>query len=397
LDSLHRSRAAAALLSFALPLAAQTDLAGTRGEALLARYSDATGQSVWSGEGKALLRFAGTWRLGLKALGEWVQPGTPKAGDTTAPGGHVHGARLGPAGWAAAEGFQADAVSGASSRVSSDPDGHGRVEGEADLMRDLVDRPAYFGAVAHYSRESDFQSVLGTLAAGAEFFDRNTAVAAQLGLGLDIADPEQPPPGESDRWPTRTRRFSAAAQLGQLLSARLKLGLSYAFSAITGPQENPYRRALVHTTLFPERLPETRLRHVAGVEANVYLGRGVALHHRDGLYFDSWGVQALIPETALPIEIGTRWMLTPRHRWYSQSAARFYEPNYHVLAGGWLSGDPRLSRLEGNDLGVELEYALSEGDAPSLGLSVTGSWLEDRLSGATARSVRVTLAYRLPR
>lgn len=392
----HFLRGAAALLSLALPLAAQTDLAGTRGEALLARYSDATGQSVWSGEGKAMLRFAGTWRLGLKALGEWVQPGTPKAGDTTTPGGgHVHGARL--LGLAQAEVQQVDAVSGASSRVSSDPDGHGRVEGELNLMRDLSDRPAYFGATAHYSRESDFQSVLGGLAAGAEFFDRNTAVAAQLGLGLDVADPEQPPPGESDRWPTQTNRFSAAAQLGQILSARLKLGLSYSFTAIVGPQENPYRRALVHTTLFPERIPETRQRHVAGVEANLYLGRGVALHHREGLYLDSWGVQALIPETALPIEIGSRWLLTPRHRWYSQSAARFYEPNYHFLAGGWLSGDPRLSRLEGNDLGMELEYALAEGDAPSLGLSVTGSWLEDKLSGATARSLRVTLAYRLPR
>ena len=382
-------------LAIALSGRAETDLAGTRREGLLARYQDATGQSVWSGAGKAAFGFAGRWRLGLKALGEWVQPGTPKAGDSASSGGHVHGARLAYADAALA----ADAVTGASARVSSDPDGHGRAEGEASLTRDFAgERPAYAGVSLHYSLESDFQSAFAGLSWGAEFFERNTALAAQAGMGLDIADPPEPPPGESGRWPTRTGRFSAAAQWGQVLSPRLKAGLAYGFTAILGPQENPYRRALVHTTLFPERLPETRFRHAAGAEADLYLGLGMALHHREGVFADSWGLRAWIPETALAIELGPRWMLTPRHRWYAQTAARFYEPNYHTLPEGWLSGDPRLSRISGHDAGLDLEYALREGfDAPSLGLSASFSRLEDGLAGSAARSARIAITFRDPR
>lgn len=361
---------------------------------MLSHYQDETGQKVWTGEGKYAFRFWDHWRLGLKALGEWVEPGPGREGDTTAPGGHHHlAAKI-----ASDEALEFDAVSGASSRVTSDPDGHGRVEGSLSLQRMFSgEDPGYAGGSLRYSGETDFHSVMAGVNGGMELFQRNTALAGNVGGGFDYADPSEPPPGEATRWPTTTARVTAGAQLGQLLSARTRLGFSYAFSALLGPQESPYRRALVHTTLFPEHLPETRFRHVLGGELGIYLGKGVAFFHREGLYFDSWGVQAVIPETALPIEIGSRWMVTPRHRWYSQAPARFYAANYHELTGGWLSGDPRLGRLEGNDVGIDLEYSLEPDDrSPALGLSFTFSDLRDRDVGSRTRSFSVAVSFRNP-
>jgi hypothetical protein len=385
---------------------AETETSGTNREAMLSWYQDQTGQKVWTGEAKSAFWFWEHWRFGVKALGEWVQPGPGRENDTgSAGGGHVHGARMAaesiPAATTTATGMQAnqlDAVSGASSRVTTDPEGHGRIEGALSLQRDIASaNPGFVGGAIRYSGETDFHSVMAGANGGVELFQRNTALAGNLGAGFDIADPGESPPGERDRWPTSTSRFSAGVQLGQLLTPRARLGCSYAFTAILGPQENPYRRALVHTTLFPEHLPEARLRHVFGTEIGLYLGRGFAFFHREGLYFDSWGVQSLIPETGLPIEIGSRWMLTPRHRWYSQAPAGFYRNRYHVLDGGWLSGDPRLSRLQGNDFGLDLEYALRPGDrAPAFSVSVSYSDLKDLEAGTRTQSMRLALLFRNP-
>ncbi len=391
---------------FSAALCADTDLAGTNQEVLLSQYQDQTGQKVWSGKAKSAIRFLGHWRLAFKGEGEWVKPGLGREKDTgivNLEPTHHHGSARTTLGSfstfnAATPTSQVDAVSSASSRITTEPGGHGRFEGAVSLQRSLSGtHSGFLGSAFSYSGESDFQSAMLGLNGGLDFFAGNTVLVGNLGGGIDRADPKESPPGEGFRWPTRTSRMLAGIQIGQLLTSRARLGLSYAFSAILGPQENPYRRALVHTTLFPEKLPETRFRHVFGTEVGLYLGGGIAFFHREGIYFDTWGVQSIIPETALPMEMGSRWMLTPRHRWYSQTPARFYKTKYHYLDEGWLSGDPRLSRLQGNEYGLDLEFMLRPGEgASSLSLSGTYAELKDLGAGTRSRSLTLAILFRNP-
>lgn len=359
------------LLVLPAPLAAQTGPTRTRQEVWMAQYWDESRQQVSTVAGKARVALNPDWQLGLKALGEWIRiPGMADTGshDHSA---HIHEGHEGDDPGGAS--MDVDAVSGASIRAHGHHgSGEGRGEATLSLQRDLRGAaPASLGGSVRYSGESDFHSGMATLNGGIELFQRNTALTGFLGAGLDYSAPTEAPPGQAEDWPASSSRVAAGVQVGQLLSPRVQGGLSYAFTALAGTLENPYRRARIITTLFPERLPDARYRHVVGAELGGYLGFGVALFHREGGYMDSWGVRAWIPETALPIEIGGRWMITPKHKYYYQLPAEFYRTSYPSL-DGWYSGDVRLGHLEGHEFGVDLEYTLGDGAlASSIGISAS--------------------------
>ncbi len=388
---------AAALLGCLAAASAQTGAYRTRYETWSAHYWDAQGQQVTTLAGKAWLSLAPDWRLGVKGLGEWIRiPGAPDTGGH-AHSHHAHGddhAGEDPGGAST----DIDAVSGASIRAHGHHgSGEGRGEATLSLRRDLPGaNPAFVGAGARYSGESDFHSAMATLNGGIELFKRNTAVTGYLGAGLDYSVPDAAPPGEASLWPSASTRLAAGVQVGQLLSPRLQAGLSYAITSLAGTLENPYRRARILTTLFPERLPDLRHRHVAGAEIGAYLGFGAAVFHRQGAYADSWGVRAWIPETALPVELGERWLVTPRHKYYYQLPADFYRTSYSAREGHY-TGDIRLGHLEGHELGVEAEYALGPGTrAPALTANFSWSDLRYLSGGSRDRSFVVGLAFRMP-
>ena len=364
----------------------------------MSQYWDGSGQQVSTAAGKAQFSLNPDWRMGLKALGEWIRiPGMP---DTGAHGHdhHNHGDHgVDDPGGASAD---VDAVSGASIRAHGHHgSGEGRVDAALSLSRVMGgggDIPASMGGSIRYSGESDFHSFMASLNGGVELFQRNTALSGYVGAGTDISDPDEAPPGQAALWPASSSRVAAGVQLGQLLFPRVQMGLSYAVSILSGTLENPYRRARVITTLFPEKLPDTRYRHVAGAELGAYLGLGVALFHRQGGYADSWGVRAWIPETALPIEIGERWMVVPRHKYYYQLPADFHRTSYASLMESY-TGDVRLGHLEGHEFGMEVEYSLGRGSRTSA-LTLSGTLnRQTNLSGNRQdRSYVMALGWRSP-
>ena len=365
----------------------------------MAQYWDGSNQQVSTVAGKAWLTLNPDWQLGIKALGEWIRiPGMPDTGshDHSA---HMHDGHDGHEGDdPGGASMDVDAVSGASIRAHAHHgSGEGRGEATLSLQRGLRGAaPASLGASVRYSGESDFHSTMATLNGGIELFQRNTALTGYMGAGLDFSDPTEAPPGQASLWPASSSRVAAGVQLGQLLSPRLQGGLSYAFSALAGTLENPYRRARIVTTLFPERLPNARYRHVVGAELGGYLGLGVALFHREGGYMDSWGVRAWIPETALPIEIGNRWMIVPKHKYYYQLPADFYQTSYPSLEG-WYSGDVRLGHLEGHEFAMDLEYSLGEGAlASSIAVSASLSDFTYLSGNRKERSYVVALSWKKP-
>jgi hypothetical protein len=371
----------------------QTGLTKSNQEVMLAQYSDRANQEVSTLEGKGSIPINTAWSLGIKGLGEWirVQGMSGSAHQHTATGHEGHGDHD-PGGAS----MEMDAVSGASIQGHMHHgSGEGRGEATIALRHDWQGKdPASLSTSLRYSGEADFHSSMATLSGGLELFERNTAVSGYLSTGMDYSAPDESPPGQANDWPATSSRLAGGIQIGQILSPRIHSGVSYSLTVLSGTLENPYRRARIISTLFPERLPNFRIRNGGGLEIGGYLGYGMGLFHREGVYLDSWGIAAWIPETALQIELGNRWMLIPKHKYYYQLSADFYKTAYANL-DGWHTGDIRLGHLESEAYSFSIEYSLGEGpNAASLSLSGISETLTYLSDGNRSKSFIVALSWR---
>jgi hypothetical protein len=211
-----------------------------------------------------------------------------------------------------------DAVTSASVTVTGgDRLEKSRFEGTAGLRLDgpVAGAPSRLQAFVRYSGERDYRSYSGRMRLTTELGQRNTTISTFFGYGNDTVDPLEAPPGERAAWPAQHQRYNAGFSVSQLLGRRLSLALGGAASYQFGRLSNPYRRARVRSTLFPERLPDTRARLTLFATLSWYLGWETALHVRPGAYLDSWGVRAVIPEVALVRELGPRGLISLRYRY----------------------------------------------------------------------------------
>ena len=171
------------------------------------------------------------------------------------------------------------------------------------------------------SGESDYTSLSGRVHGTVELFERNLALSGFVGGGRDAVRPDTAPPGEEGQWPAQHGRVSAGLSMSQLLTPRLIASAGLAGALQSGTLSSPYRRALVLSTLFSERLPQERLRGTGYVGLAWSPRPGMGLHLRQGLYADSWGVRAIAPEVALSQQALKDGLVTLSYRTYLQSGA----------------------------------------------------------------------------
>jgi hypothetical protein len=256
--------------------------------------------------------------------------------------------------------LSADIVTSASSVVTGGPGSEKwRIEAVPGLRWDgaVSDEPTSAALSVRVSSETDYSSALVLARAGTSLFEENTTLSAFVGYGADEVDPPTPPPGQGDRYPASHTRVLGGASLSQLLAPSWVASLGASATHQQGTLSNPYRRATVRTSLFPEILPTSRSRFTAFLASSWYVGWDAALHGRLGSYLDSWGVRSVIPELVLSKAIAERFLLELQYRYYRQSKASFYQPVYPDL-DDVLAGDMRLGRIEEHAGGVELEWQL---------------------------------------
>jgi hypothetical protein len=128
----------------------------------------------------------------------------------------------------------------------------------------------------------------------------------------------------------------------------------------------------VRTTLFPERVPDRRDRLTGFAGVSWSIAPGVALHVRQGVYRDDWGVRALVPEAMLAVELGARGLATARYRYYRQWAADFYDARYDDLQPR-LSGDVRLGPIDehGGGIAARWSFRAAPGEPGALALDAS--------------------------
>jgi Protein of unknown function (DUF3570) len=234
-----------------------------------------------------------------------------------------------------------------------------RYQGIAGVSVDtgLTAGPTRVQASSRVSTEPDYKSYSGRLGVTAEFFERNTTLSLFIGYGYDTVDPIEVPPGEVALWPAAHDRWNAGVMVSQILTPRVVLYGGAAGNHQAGTLSNPYRRALIRTSLFPERLPSKRDRFTGFISLAWYLGWDTALHVRQGAYVDSWDLKALIPELKVVKELGDRGLLALKYRFYWQTAASFYAPSYDDLEL-LRTGDVRLGRLINHVPGADFSWTV---------------------------------------
>lgn len=268
---------------------------------------------------------------------EPLDPGDPGAGHD--PGGHpphepdaVTSASAIASGGAVAEKIRLEGMAGASAR----------------LGREV---PWTIGGSVRASHEEDYASASAVVGGNVELFERNLTVGGFAGYGRDRVSPVEAPPGQEADWPTSHQRWQVGASVSQVMTPRLTVSGAAALTRQSGELASPYRRALVRTSLFPEEVPGARLRVTGFAAGSYFLGRGAALHVRQGGYRDDWGVRALVPEAAVAVELGARGVAWLRYQYYQQWAADFYRARYDDLEP-LMTGDVRLGPIRAHAIGA---------------------------------------------
>jgi hypothetical protein len=221
------------------------------------------------------------------------------------------------------------------------------------------------------STEPDYGSVSALIGGQVELANRNTVLAADLGFGRDTVSPVEAPPGQLDQWPASHHRVTASASASQVMSRDILLSAGLAATSQRGRLANPYRRAIVRTTLFPEVVPDARDRVVGYVGAAVAATPSTGVHARMSFYTDSWSVSAFVPELAVVQGIGSKGLATAHYRYYRQYAADFYRPQYTDIEP-LMSGDSRLGVVVGHTAGANLSWVVrrERGEAGAITIEV---------------------------
>jgi hypothetical protein len=256
--------------------------------------------------------------------------------------------------WALDASFATDAVSGASPLYHDTLSGASGV-GIKDFRRTGDVELTHFrdwGSLAAgiaVSNEDDYDAVAGRLVLTLDSADRNTSYSFGIGASDDTIDSTNDVANDEHRNTT-----DAEIGITRVLTPRSLLQASLSYSNGRGYFDDPYKPL--------DARPDRRRQRAFALRYNQYLVRFEAplrLSYR--WYGDSWDIDAHSLEAAWEQPFGDGWSLTPRLRYYTQSAADFYvDPPFGVgfEEGVPYSADTRLAAYGAIAFALELELPL---------------------------------------
>jgi len=220
----------------------------------------------------------------------------------------------------------------------------------------------------YHSIESDYLAHQVSASYDRGFRDEQTNVSVGTSWGWDDIKPlaDQRSVTRADH--KNTLHLNAVAT--QILTPTSVVRLGVEYNHVTGLQHNPYRLVYAGGASVPERHPETRDRRDAFLRFHQYLDNRSSLKLDYRLYDDDWGILSHEVTGALSQYVVDGFYARYQYRWYTQSAADFWRPEYATTQGvnGYLTGDYRLSRLSSHLFGVSLNADLGAlaPDSPKL-------------------------------
>lgn len=135
---------------------------------------------------------------------------------------------------------------------------------------------------------------------------------------------------------------------------------------LKGDLTEPYLIVPVGAITLSERRPDTRTRDAYFIKQAHYFDWDGALKTTYRYYRDDWGIKAHTLDFTYDQHLDDGWILSPRLRYYTQSAASFYGAQFAAPQAA-MSADYRLSPLSSILVGCSVSMELTEGLTLSLG------------------------------
>jgi hypothetical protein len=254
----------------------------------------------------------------------------------------------------------------------------------------------------HFSTEHDYFSVGFNGSYAHDFYNKNTTVAAGLAYSYDVIKPEGGLPvpfaiktaatGSSENYDDDDGyddddddgNFSSDERLGdsdnkstvdvlfgltQIINRRMLMQFNLGVSQISGYSTDPYKvlsivndQGLTQNLVYEKR-PDSRTKTFAFWQTKYAMNFGAAdFSYRFAA--DDWKVDSHTFDTRLRINLTDKSYLQPHFRYYSQSAAEFFQP--FLIDGQALpefaTADYRLGEMTAYTLGLKYGMELDNGD-----------------------------------
>ena len=226
-----------------------------------------------------------------------------------------------------------------------------------------------------YSRETDYLSRGFSLVDSWDLFGGRSTFHYGVGGTSDLVEPVH----TQDRFSKKS--LSLSAGWTQVLGPRDLMDVSLGVDSLSGYLTDPYKVVTVGSSVLPETRPDSRSRRTLMFKyAHYFLSRS-ALKTSYRYYWDDWSVKAHTIEASWDKKLGSRLILTPRVRYYTQGTASFFAYEFQAPEQ-YMSADYRLSAFWSWLAGLGMTYQVNEGLSFNLAATYQEQTGIDRLSTA---------------
>lgn len=206
------------------------------------------------------------------------------------------------------------------------------------------------GTLMSFSQESDYQSLGISLQDAIDFNRKNTTF---LVGGAFTHDAMTPANGRDN-----ATKDTVDALLGitQVLTPTTLLTANIAVGQVTGFISDPYKLVELNGNLSYEKRPDSKTKQIVYLGINQFittLDAGIELGLR--YYGDSFGISAETLSLAWYQKLGNHFILSPSVRYYTQTAADFYDVRF-TGTPEFYSSDYRVSAFTGTSFGLKLTW-----------------------------------------
>lgn len=191
-----------------------------------------------------------------------------------------------------------------------------------------------------------------------DFFDRNLNISVGSSYGWDRIDPVADEDTATPPDTKTTLHGNLVATLVVTPTTLLRVGAET--NVVRGLQHSPYRNVYAGGGNVPEVHPDERHRSDVFAKVSQYFRNRSSVRASFRHYHDDWGVTSQTYGVRLHQYVGDEIVARYRYRYYTQTGADFYRPEYDDPEGvdGYLTGDYRLAPMTSHLFGTRLEIPL---------------------------------------
>jgi hypothetical protein len=206
------------------------------------------------------------------------------------------------------------------------------------------------GTLLSFSQESDYQSMGISLQDAIDFNRKTTTLLVGGALTHDALSPA------NGRENSTKDTVDALLGITQVLTPTTLLTANIAVGQVTGFISDPYKVVELNGNLTYEKRPDSKTKQIVYLAINQFitpLDAGIELGLRH--YGDSFGLSAETLSLAWYQKLGNHFILSPSLRYYTQTAADFYDVRF-TGSPEFYSSDYRVSAFTGTSFGLKLTW-----------------------------------------